>query len=79
MARTRDYRRHQYQIRKKRVRKRLRWWELEPTPFRLGKYADTPKPCSCYMCGNPHRYWNEMTRQELRAQAEWDYDLIYFR
>ena len=30
-------------------------------------YADTPKLCSCYACGNPRRYFGEKTRQELIA------------
>jgi hypothetical protein len=25
----------------------------------LGKVVDTPKPCSCFMCGNPRRYFGE--------------------
>jgi len=64
MARARDYRRYQYELRKERVRKRLRWWDLDPTPFRLGRYANTPKPCSCYMCGNPRKHFLKKTRQE---------------
>ena len=30
----------------------------------LGKVVDTPCPCSCWMCGNPRRYFKEVTRQE---------------
>jgi len=33
----------------------------------LGKVVDTPTPCSCWMCGNPRRYFNESTQQERRA------------
>ena len=33
----------------------------------LGKVVDTPAPCSCWMCGNPRRYFNESTQQERRA------------
>ena len=33
----------------------------------LGKAVDTPCPCSCWMCGNPRRYFNQLTRQEQVA------------
>lgn len=33
----------------------------------LGKVIDTPTPCSCWMCGNPRRYFKVLTRQERRA------------
>lgn len=33
----------------------------------IGKAIDTPSPCSCWMCGNPRRYFKELTRQELRV------------
>lgn len=33
----------------------------------IGKAIDTPTPCSCWMCGNPRRYGNELTCQERRA------------
>lgn len=30
-------------------------------------WVDTPTPCSCHMCGNPRKWWNEETVQERRA------------
>lgn len=33
----------------------------------VGKVVDTPTPCSCWMCGNPRRFQNELTCQERRA------------
>jgi hypothetical protein len=33
----------------------------------LGIAVNTPKNCSCYMCGNPRKHWKEVTRQELKA------------
>lgn len=30
----------------------------------IGKAIDTPCPCSCWMCGNPRRYFKERTLQE---------------
>lgn len=29
---------------------------------------DTPAPCSCWMCGNPRKYFNERTIQEKRFE-----------
>lgn len=26
--------------------------------------------CSCHMCGNPRKYWNEKTQQEKRADLD---------
>jgi hypothetical protein len=36
--------------------------------------AETPAICSCWMCGNPRKYFGERTVQERRAiQTEgWD-------
>jgi hypothetical protein len=71
MARGTAFRRYQYELRKARHwRKYRRQWELpgsEITDFMLGFHANTPHPCSCYMCGNPRKYFNELTRQEIRA------------
>ena len=46
---------------------------------RLGRMIKTPKPCSCYMCGNPRKFEGKITRKEaleisrdtlLKAEAE---------
>lgn len=29
--------------------------------------VETPKPCSCFMCGNPRKWFGEKTVQERRA------------
>jgi hypothetical protein len=70
MARTRAFRRHQYEVRKARVRRLFRRWDWldnEPTPFQIGFAANTPHPCSCYGCGNPRKWFNELSIQERRA------------
>jgi hypothetical protein len=48
--------------------KRAKQWGgwAKDNPKRLGKLVDTPKPCSCNMCGNPRKYFNEETMQERR-------------
>lgn len=62
-------RRWQYQIRLERVRRDWAWhWpELATKPRYRGMVADTPKLCSCVMCGNPRRYHGAWSRQEVVA------------
>lgn len=30
------------------------------------KHADNLAKCSCWMCGNPRKYWNQKTLQEKK-------------
>ena len=39
-------------------------WGKGFEPGQLGVMARTPCVCSCWMCGNPRRYWGEVTRAE---------------
>jgi hypothetical protein len=32
----------------------------------IKRHADNPTSCSCHMCGNPRRIWNETTIQEKK-------------
>lgn len=32
----------------------------------IGKVACTKALCSCYMCGNPRKYFSELTKQEKK-------------
>jgi hypothetical protein len=34
----------------------------------IGKIYKTRKPCSCFMCGNPRKYFNQKTIQEIRQE-----------
>ena len=73
MSRTRAFRRHQYEVRKERVRHRYYsgWFGNErPTPFWLGFHAGTPHPCSRYCCGNPRKWFGEVTQQERRSELD---------
>lgn len=39
--------------------------------FKLNrKLAKTPKPCSCYLCGNPRKFYNARTLKEIVAINE---------
>jgi hypothetical protein len=43
------------------------WWGRRLTSAKeLGRVIDTPTPCSCWMCGNARRYFNERTIGERR-------------
>lgn len=42
-----------------------------------GFVANTPTPCSCYMCGNPRRqqFENPLTIQERKAEEAYEYQI----
>lgn len=48
---------------------RQQYWgrDLSGDPVAHGIAIDTPKTCSCFMCGNERRYFNQVTVQEKRA------------
>ncbi len=72
MNRTKAYRRFQEAKAKRRAKKYLRQiqmfdWELI-TPDKIGYQASTHNvPCSCFMCGNPRKFFGERTLKERRA------------
>lgn len=44
------------------------WWngfEVWKDQY-VRKHADTRKPCSCDVCGNPRKYWHKDTLQEKK-------------
>ena len=67
--RTRAFRRHHLQRVKHRVASlpQVVCYGEHLTPTVIGKYARTRVPCSCWMCGNPRRHFDEITMQEKRA------------
>ena len=65
-VRMRAVRRHHEQRVKCRVRRYYRGYAAQD-PRHLGKIAHAPQLCSCFMCGNPRRYFGEPTLQERRA------------
>ncbi len=60
-------RHHRYRLYR---RRRFHWGrdlaESDENPKFRGKVIDTPTPCSCWMCGNPRKWWKEKTMQERR-------------
>jgi hypothetical protein len=65
----RALRRHHYQRMKRRAVRLFRdiWKEphLTRDDIMVGIYANTHKPCSCSMCGNPRRHFKKPTRKEI--------------
>ena len=56
------------------LKKRLKYWgSMHKTPTQLGILVNTPTPCSCRICGNPRKFFNEKTMQERRAEQS-DYE-----
>jgi len=43
----------------------LRLRQLPCSARWVGIMAATPAVCSCWMCGNPRRFFGELTRQEM--------------
>lgn len=78
--RDRAFRRFQELKKKKWVQKffsRHRIYDL--TDADVGVYAHTPALCSCHMCGNPRKHWNDKRMQEKRMDdyykaTDEDYD-----
>ena len=66
--RTKAWRRQQEFKKKKNVVYHNWFSWFEQTPRTVGKKAHSPKMCSCWMCGNPRKYFNEMTIQEKRNE-----------
>ncbi|WP_152389715.1 hypothetical protein [Azotobacter salinestris] len=67
----RSERRHHEQRIKARFYRKQHGYERWPTDKRhAGLFAHHGKVCSCWMCGNPRRYWGELTMQERRANLE---------
>ena len=76
MNRTRDFRRHQLFKRKERAKRfanidssgneKTRKMMVE----NFLKNANHLAQCSCWMCGNPRKYFNEETIQEKKHKIE---------
>ena len=55
-----------------RIKKNRRWlWRIDHAQVgwekAWGRAVKTPTPCSCPMCGNPRKFFGELTMQERRA------------
>ena len=72
--RTRDVRRHNTKSFKRRCQTYIRnrfaidSEDLANDLKFVGRLTRTRKPCSCFMCGNPRKYFNEKTVRERRQE-----------
>ena len=74
MTRGRAYRRFQLEKRKDKIRWLMRniwdWEEEDITEKAVGWHSRLRGYSSCYMCGNPRKYWNELTVAEKKFLEE---------
>ena len=72
-------RRHEAAKRKakavRKIRARFNWTPPEGIPRNedpvvIGMTAATPKPCSCWACGNPRHHFGDRTMAEKRADDD---------
>lgn len=61
--RTKEYRLAQIERLKK---NRKHYWNNSLNTKHAGMALTTPKICSCWMCGNPRKYFGDRTIQELK-------------
>lgn len=66
-------RHHRARVKKKRLAQKIGYFSLlKPEEVLHPKQIDTPKTCSCFLCGNPRKYVGELSYQEKR-HADDDY------
>ena len=84
MNRTKAYRRSQYFIHKKKAYKKLiidnidliEQNKFEPSERLIGKMESTHScSCSCEMCGNPRKHFNEKTLRERKSDDKFKTEL----
>lgn len=51
-------------------------WRQDVSARSAGIFANHGKTCSCFMCGNPRRFWGDLTVQEKRAELCRDVDQV---
>lgn len=72
-----DIRRHHRQrMRRRAARIAKEIWHSDYMAKNAQKYADNLKFCSCPICGNPRRYFNLKTIQEIKIEEAEKEDMI---
>jgi hypothetical protein len=62
-------RKQEFRKKNKVVKKYFNWWGDEDwDPKSIGLRSHTPCLCSCWMCGNPRKYYNDGTIQEKKNE-----------
>ena len=71
-----ERRHHEWRMKEKYLRhQRTREPEWRCTePIHAGRFAHHGKACSCFMCGNPRKFWGDLTMQEKRARSPQEID-----
>lgn len=71
---SRAERRHHHDRMKQKVSKFYwikNWFGTEESrEEHIRQMAETRKPCSCLMCGNPRKHWKDKTMQEKRFEEK---------
>lgn len=70
--RTKSFRRHHKQRMKDKFFRKQRlhpYWGLTDAKT-AGQYSNCKANCSCWMCGNPRKWLNELTREEEIANID---------
>ncbi|WP_419173456.1 hypothetical protein [Victivallis lenta] len=86
MERSKAFRRFQDRQWKKRAkelllmhRQNLHEWEL-PDSREIGRLAGCHcRPCSCFMCGNPRKFFSELSLQERRVEIDFQEEVQSYR
>ena len=72
--RSRSERRHHRQRIRNKVKdyESIRWRKHNPKNYEHNVHllTETRKLCSCHMCGNPRKHWNEKTMQERKVDQD---------
>ena len=72
-------RHHKIRIRQKRAKQFVfKYFDMGKQELlkRANKYMETPKVCSCYLCGNPRKFWKEETCQEVKSRSKFESEII---
>lgn len=60
------FRRHTESVKKLWAKRALSSrWSTSVTPAAVGIYAHSPARCSCFMCGNPRKYYGNGHAQKI--------------
>lgn len=67
-------RHHRERLKENMIRREKDLFKRMDWPFRITTNAlitvETPTRCSCYICGNPRKWYNEKTLQEVKFYSE---------
>lgn len=68
--RDRAFRRYKSEVKKQKIKRVWSDTDLTENQKWVCKMAITSKPCSCYACGNPRKWFDEKTVQEYIFESK---------